>query len=94
MKRILELIDVTVILHNFLIQERLNGDEHNFYNPDEDNESENNVEDDDDALESDNKLNQGIGDEAPPGRRREQLRAYLSETGIIKTSIEFNMFLD
>ena len=83
MKRILQLIDVTVILHNFLIKERLNGDEHNFYNPEEDNESENNEEDNDDALDSDDELNQGIGEGAPPGRRREQLRAYLSETGII-----------
>ena len=46
MKRILELIDVTVILHNFLIQERLNDDELHFYNPAADNNGSSDAQDD------------------------------------------------
>jgi hypothetical protein len=78
MRKILELIDVTVILHNFLIQENLNSDEDFFYNA----ETVGN-EDDDSVLAPDEELNEPIAANDPAGRRREQLRAYLSEKGYI-----------
>jgi len=77
MKKILELIDVTVILHNFLIQEKLNSDEDLYYNP------ENAGDDEDSVLAAEEELNEPIAENDAGGRRREQLRAYLSEKGII-----------
>jgi hypothetical protein len=81
MKRILEIIDVTVILHNFLIQENLNTDEELeklIYNKDEIRPTE-----DDSELPPDDELNRAIAANDPSGKRREQLRAYLSEQGYI-----------
>jgi DDE superfamily endonuclease len=79
MKRIMRLIDVTVILHNFLIENNFSDDESFFFDEDElmidgDNES---------VLGEDDELNQPINPEDPSALRREQIRAYLSEKGII-----------
>ena len=80
MRRILEIIDVCVILHNFLIEHNLHHDDHYFYtaaalSDDEGGDME--------SLASDDELNQPINLQADLGTRREQLRAYLSEEGII-----------
>jgi DDE superfamily endonuclease len=77
MKNILKVIDVIVILHNFLIEENLTNDEKYFY---EENEINMN---DDNSLEPLDELNLGINNTTQTGLRREQLRAYLSEKGII-----------
>jgi DDE superfamily endonuclease len=81
MERILKFIDVTVILHNFLIQERLNEDQTVFY--DEKRKRCQPLNNDDFLMDENDELNQGISATAPSGRRREQLRAYLSERGVL-----------
>ena len=79
MKRIIKTIDVIVILHNFLIDHNLTEDESYFYTPPPSPR--------DSAIASntdvDDELNRAIHVDAPSGTRREQLRAYLSEKGIL-----------
>lgn len=70
MKRILEIVDVIVILHNFLIQENLKSDEDVFYN-----EGDGNHSDDDSMLGPDDELNLGIGANDASGKRCDHLRA-------------------
>lgn len=78
MERILKLIDVIVILHNFLIEENFTGDDDMFYEIGAgDNDSEVS------ELDPDDELNQGVAAGAHNGYRREQLRAYLSEKCLI-----------
>jgi DDE superfamily endonuclease len=74
MKKILLLIDVVVILHNFLTEHNLNEDDKYFYNAEEHDFL---------LLDHDDELNRPVNPEAPSGTRREQLRAYLSEQGIL-----------
>ena len=77
MRKILKIIDVTVILHNFLIEHNLQEDEKYFYIAD----NENGPTD----LAAGDELNQPVPVDSPFGNtaRREQLRAYLSVQGYI-----------
>jgi hypothetical protein len=83
MKKIIKIVDVIVILHNFLIDHNLTEEEDNsyLYNP----PPAMDAEDHDDLLspEDDDELNRPIHIDAPSDTRREQLRAYLSERGIL-----------
>lgn len=77
MKKILKLIDVTVILHNFLMENNLREDEKYFYtNTDTDNPR---------VLAPDDELNRPVPLDSPFGSsaKREQLRAYLSVQGLV-----------
>jgi hypothetical protein len=90
MKQIIKLtvIDVAVILHNFLIQEALNKDKSFFFQQEqaaaergeEDAHHDNNI---DSVLPPNNVPNRAINKDAPLGQWREQLRAYLSKEGHI-----------
>ena len=80
MRRIVEIIDVCVILHNFLIEHNLNYDDNYFYTPVEQNDIDN---EEYEPLVPEDELNQPINVNADRGICREQLRAYLSEKGII-----------
>ena len=74
--RVLKIIDVCVILHNFLIEENLNEDDPYWYVPTrEPNENRYEYV----PLAPDDELNRP----AEGGGRRERLRGYLSEQGII-----------
>jgi DDE superfamily endonuclease len=77
MERILLLVDVIVILHNFLIDNNLNEDEKYFYTPGDNEDDDLFLQDEDDEL------NRAINEDAPSTTRREQLRAYLSEKGLL-----------
>jgi hypothetical protein len=80
MKRILKVIDVIVILHNFLVEHNLEeaADDASFlYTPPPAAGLSGLGEDEDEEL------NRPIHIDAPSGTRREQLRAYLSELGKI-----------
>ena len=67
-----------MILHNFLIQEKLNSDEDLYYNPENAGDNDNVL-----VLAPDEELNEPIAANDAAGKRQEQLRAYLSEKGII-----------
>jgi len=80
MRCIIEIIDVCVTLHNFLFEHNLNHDDHYYYTPTTLNEDEGN---DLESLASNDELNLPIHNLVHSATRREQLRAYLSEQGII-----------
>ena len=83
MKRILKFVDVIVILHNFLIEHNLTEDEKYFFDRDNLEDSPAQQEGVTGILGRDDELNRSIHPNAPSGTRREQLRAYLSEEGIL-----------
>ena len=77
MRKILKIIDVTVILHNFLIEHNLQEDEKYFYVADNTMGPP--------ALAPGDELNLPVPIDSPFGSsaKREQLRAYLSVQGYI-----------
>lgn len=108
MTKIMTYIDCCVILHNFLIEESLNNDEHlldvddddsssdedndadSYYDGDEYNERRNIAGEErpfrpryPGELPPDDDMNQPLPPGARLGERRERLRAYLSEAGLL-----------
>jgi len=85
MMNILLLIDVCVILHNFLTENNLNTDDAYFYKEFRPSESLflREFHQAPPILDEMDELNQPIDPNAAKDTRREQLRAYLSESGYI-----------
>ena len=79
MKEIMKLIDICIILHNFLVKHNYTEDEKYFYAPRTKKDYDSDIE----PLSEDDELNRPIDPNAPGGTRQEQLRAYLSEVGLI-----------